>query len=266
MAKKASSKAAKASTDKPAAVVIDAFKGFDSNWQCRGFQYEVGQTYYTHASTVVRCASGGFHSCENPLDVWGYYGPATSKFAAVQASGAIDKAENEDTKIASANIAIRLELRLPEFIKRGVEWILAAAKNNGAVTTGYRAHAASTGNYAHAASTGNYAHAASTGNYAHAASTGNYAHAASTGDGAHAASTGDGAHAASTGDGAVAATLGHGGRAKAGKNGAIVLSRWVEAESRYRVAVGYVGENGIEADTWYGLNDEGEIVAVVAED
>jgi hypothetical protein len=40
-----------------------------------------------------------------------------------------------------------------------------------------------------------------------------------------------------------------------------VLSRWVESEKRYRVSVGYVGEN-IKADTWYEVNATGEFVEV----
>jgi O-acetyl-ADP-ribose deacetylase (regulator of RNase III) len=48
----------------------------------------------------------------------------------------------------------------------------------------------------------------------------------------------------------------------AGENGALVLSRWVEGEKRYRVTVAYVGENGIKADTNYRLNEAGEFEEV----
>ena len=49
--------------------------------------------------------------------------------------------------------------------------------------------------------------------------------------------------------------------AKAGELGCIALTRWVESEKRYRVSVGYVGE-GLKADTFYELNDDGEFVEV----
>jgi hypothetical protein len=63
---------------------ITAFKGFDENWQCRGFQYEIGKTY-KHDGEVEACSSG-FHSCLNPFDVLNYY-DVTSKFAIVELNG-----------------------------------------------------------------------------------------------------------------------------------------------------------------------------------
>ena len=81
--------------------------------------------------------------------------------------------------------------------------------------------------------------------------TGRFGHAAATGRFGHAAATGDSGHAAATGDSAVAASLNNRGHAKAGENGTIIIA-WIETSSiRRRIAVGYVGENGIKADTWY---------------
>jgi hypothetical protein len=225
-----------------------------------------------------------------PLDVFTYYGPAGSKFAVTNVAGSIDRDTNSDTKIASAEITISAELKLPDFIRRSVAWVLEKAKDK--VTTGYRAHAASTGDYAHAASTGDgahaastgyrahaastgyrahaastgdYAHAASTGNGAHAASTGNGAHAASTGYRAHAASTGDYAHAASTGDGAVAAALGVESTASASEGGAICLAAYdhsVWPPKLVAVRASMVGKNGIEAGKKYRLTKDGEFKLV----
>ena len=139
---------------------ITAYKGMGMDFRCRDFQYAVGQTY-THDGDVVRCAAGGFHACEAPFDVWNYYPLGTSRFAEVEVGGKIDRAENEDSKIASAQITIRAELTLPEFIKRGVAWIVQAAKGNTA--TGYKGHAAATGDSGHAAATGKWGIAAALG-------------------------------------------------------------------------------------------------------
>ena len=83
--------------------VIIAYKGFDKDFKCRGFQYAVGETY-THAGDVRACESG-FHACEYPLDALGYYPPASSQFAVVEQSGSIAR-HTGDSKIASSVIKV----------------------------------------------------------------------------------------------------------------------------------------------------------------
>jgi len=80
----------------PATPVIAGFKGFDKNMQCRGFQFKEGETYQ-HKGTASACNSG-FHFCENPLDVFGYYPPGESVFHEVAGSGQTDK-HNDDSKV-----------------------------------------------------------------------------------------------------------------------------------------------------------------------
>ena len=78
---------------------ITAFKGFNADWTCRDFQYEVGKTY-EHKGGVSAC-KGGFHACEAAVDVWSYYIPAMSKFAEVSLDGEISREEGGDSKIAA---------------------------------------------------------------------------------------------------------------------------------------------------------------------
>ncbi len=53
---------------------MKAYKGFNRELRCKGFQYEVGKEYEEPEAELCKC---GFHACENPLDVFCYYPPAS---------------------------------------------------------------------------------------------------------------------------------------------------------------------------------------------
>ncbi|QJR79645.1 hypothetical protein CA267_001940 [Alteromonas pelagimontana] len=193
-----------------------AYKGFNKDLTCRGFQYEVGKTY-KHEGEVVRCAKGGFHSCENPLDIFGYYGPAESVFHTVEVAGHIDR-DGDDTKIASAEITIKAEISIPEVVKKGVEWIISKATQgekhstedrSHASNTGYRSAASNTGNCSAASNTGNYSAASNTGDYSAASNTGDYSAASNTGDYSAASNTGNYSAASNTGNYSAASNTGY---------------------------------------------------------
>ena len=58
------------------------------------------------------------------------------------------------------------------------------------------------------------------------------------------------------------ATAGDRGTAKTGEIG-IIVCRWLDvSHERYRLAVGYVGEDGIKANTFYRADDNGKLVEV----
>lgn len=67
-----------------------AFKGFNKDLTCRGYQYEEGKEFHTERA---ECCDTGFHACEYPLDCFGYYDPAHSVFHEVELSGEMDKSE-----------------------------------------------------------------------------------------------------------------------------------------------------------------------------
>lgn len=188
------------------------YKGFDENFQCRGYQFKVGETY-KHDGEVEACNSG-FHSCSNPLDVLKYYG-ITSRFAVVEVGGKTETHE-DDSKIASAEITIKAELNLPEFINDCINYIKYACKSDiSPEESGDNSQLAASGNYS---------------------------------------------QLAALGDNSIAMCAGVSGKVKGGLNCALALTRWVSSEKRYRIATAYVGEDGIKADTWYKLNNDGKFV------
>ena len=257
--------------------VLIAYKGFDKDFKCRDFQYEVGKTY-AHPGDV-KLYNTGFHACEAPFDCWNYYKPADgAQYAQVEMADVSDK-KDSDTKRVAKSITVKVKLTIPMLIKAQVEWVIskadksvatgdsghaAATGDSGhAAATGNSGHAAATGNYGHAAATGYSGHAAATGNYGHAAATGNYGHAAATGDSGHASATGYSGHAAATGGyGHAAATGDYGcafagfwGKAKASHNGSFAIAWYDEENKRSHILVGIVGEKKIKADTWYQVKN-----------
>lgn len=51
---------------------IIAYKGFDKDLKCRGFQYEVGKEYELPEGVEPELCKQGFHACESPLNVLDY--------------------------------------------------------------------------------------------------------------------------------------------------------------------------------------------------
>ena len=155
--------------------VITAYKGFDKDMKCRGYQYEIGGEYQ-HDGKVEACASG-FHACEYPLDVFSYYPPARSLFAVVEQSGKLAR-HDDDSKVASEKITIKASIDLPGIIRAAIEYTTSRCKpidpESPASSTGYQGAASSTGVRGAASSTGKHsvALAAGYGSRAMAAETG----------------------------------------------------------------------------------------------
>ena len=266
---------------------ITAYKGFDADLKCRGFQFEVGQTY-THDGKVVACQSG-FHACENPFDVWGYYpivmdDGSLTRFAEVELSGDMSR---DGDKIAAAQITIKAELRLPDFVKRAVDAVIAATKGKSDAASGYRARIGSSGDGAQIGSSGDHARIGSSGYNAQIGSSGYRAQIGSSGDGAQIGSSGyraqigssgyraqigssgDGAQIGSSGYRAQIGSSGYNARinsegqdaviAGAGRNARVKgkAGTWVSLASYdddgkcNGFGTGCIGQDGLKPDTWY---------------
>ena len=244
------SKAKKATRVEPAATIV-AYKGFSADWKCRDFQFKVGESY-THEEKISLCNSG-FHACEFPLEVWNYYPPQNGNQAALVALGGASDEKEKDSKRVGQSITIKASLDIAALVSASVEWVFNKAKETGAgnVASGYSSTAASSGNYSKAASSGNSSTAASSGYSSTAASSGNASTAASSGNASTAACDTNG----------FACVAGIGGRVK-GALGSALSCGYRDSEKRNRIAVAYVGENGIKPDVWYSINDAGEFQEV----
>lgn len=75
------------------------------------------------------------------------------------------------------------------------------------------------------------------------------------------AASGDYSKLAASGEKSIAMAAASCCQAKVGEDGAIALAWWNEKEKRYRIVVGYVGEDGIKPDVWYCV-ENGKLKAV----
>ncbi|HCE9354144.1 TPA: hypothetical protein NH078_003146 [Pseudomonas aeruginosa] len=245
--------------------VVTAYKGFKQDLTCRGYQFEIGGTY-KHEGEVEACASG-FHSCEYPLDVFGYYAPGESRFAIVKASGQLSRHDN-DSKIASATLVVEAEISMPTMISRAIDWIMSKIDKSveqtvvggTASNTGDYSAASNTGDYSAASNTGDYSAASNTGYQSAASNTGYQSAASNTGYQSAASNTGYRSAAEVSGKESVAASLGIEGRARASAGSAIVLCHRDDEGRLIHIRASKVGENGVKPDTWYQLSAEGEFV------
>jgi hypothetical protein len=92
---------------------MKGFKAFDKNLQCRGFQFEVGQTFKVDGELSV--CNTGFHFCEQLKDVYNYYPESyDTRICMVEAVGDV---KTEGDKSCTSEIFILAELDKDE-IKR----------------------------------------------------------------------------------------------------------------------------------------------------
>ena len=250
---------------------VIAYKGFDENLCCRGFQYEIGKEYVHEGE--IECCESGFHACTNPFDVLDYYpSDSRNRFCVVEQSGTI-KTANDDTKQASSKIKIKAEIGMVGLFKAGIEWIkektnpvpiITETKDKNDNPSGGSAKIGSSGDYAKIGSSGDYAQIGSSGDYAKIGSSGDSAKIGSSGNSAQIGSSGYNAQIESTGEYSVICCAGINSRAKAKKGSWITLSEWKYSEEKKRnipvcVKTEYVDGERIKEDTWYRLVD-GEFV------
>lgn len=204
------------------------YKGFDKNLKCHDFQYEIGKTY--EEPTAELCEKG-FHACEYPLDVFGYYAPGDmSRYCEVDLDDVSDKKSNVDSKRCGKKIAVKAEIGIAGLVKAAVDFVMENIKDEN--------KEANTGNYSASTNTGNRSASTNTGDYSKADVSGKES---------------------------VAAALGIDSRSKGALGCWIVIAEWERYEEfnwhRKDVQCFKVDGENIKPDTWYKLKN-GELVEV----
>ena len=238
---------------------VHAFKGFNPDLTCRGFQYAEGGTF-THDGPVSICNSG-FHAVTEPLDVFGYYAPGTSVYHEVELEDVALKTSG-DSKVAGRVIKIGARIEMSALIKAQIDFVFANTKKSDALedrSTGARGAASSTGDRGAASSTGYRGAASSTGYRGAASSTGHQGAASSTGYQGAALATGTEASASATGANSVAIATGHDGRAKGALGCWLVLTERDDDYNILGVKAVRVDGKKVKADVFYTLRD-GKVV------
>ena len=227
---------------------MKAYKGFDKDLKCRGFQYEVGKEYETENAKLC---DTGFHACENPLNTLSYYKPGDSRYCEVELDATEER--GDDSKRVGKHVKIETEIGLKGLIEAGVKFVFDKCEGATEQTaSGWSGNAAASGWSGNAAASGEYGNAAASGRSGNAAASGWYGNAAASGENGN----------ASTKNG-VAAAVGFNGKAKGDDVGSyIVLSDWRYEKGEwnlYGVEARKVDGETIKAGVWYTMK-EGKVV------
>ncbi len=234
---------------------IKTYKGFDPDMTCRGFQYEVGKEY-EHDGDVKACKSG-FHACENPFDILGFYPPCDDKgnlrrYCEVEQGGTLDRSEGD--KICSSRLRVVAEIGLNGLIKAGARFILDKVnfKDAKGSNTGDCSAATNTGDWSAATNTGDRSAATNTGDRSAATNTGDCSAATNTGDRSAATNTGDRSAATNTGDCSAATNTGD---CSAATNTGDWSATTVEGKESIAVVTGYESKAKGSLGCWLVLTE-----------
>lgn len=203
---------------------MKAYKGFNKDFTCRGFQFEEGKEY--EEEEAVLCEKG-FHACTNPLDVLNYYNDVEGKYCEVELDEVSNDKKENDSKICGKRIKINAEIGFVGLFKMGIEWLKGQtifSKNDTKELE---------------------------------KSSGNYAQIGSSGYGAKIGSSGDDAKIGSSGKNSVVMCAGNNSIAKAKIGSWITLAEWGRDDNGDWIPINVVTKrvDGVEIkeDTYYKL-------------
>ena len=232
---------------------MKAFKGFNKDLTCRGYQYEEGKEFHTERA---ECCDTGFHACEYPLDCFGYYDPAHSVYHEVELSGEMDRS-GDNTKVCATDIKIGARLSIAGLVKMAIDFTMSKVNKEAgsderhgfASATGYKGASSATGDYGASSATGDYGASSATGYKGASSATGDYGASSATGDYGASSATGNcGASSATGYKGASSATGDYGASSATGDYGASSATGYKGASS----ATGDYGASSATGD--YGAS------------
>ena len=230
---------------------MKAYKGFNKDFTCRGFQFEEGKEY--EEEEAVLCEKG-FHACTNPLDVLNYYNDVEGKYCEVELDEVSNDKKENDSKICGKRIKINADIGFVGLFKMGIEWLKEQtifSKND------TKELEKSSGNYAKIGSSGNGAKIGSSGYGAQIGSSGDDAQIGSSGNYAKIGSSGDDAKIGSSGKNSVVMCAGNNSIAKAKIGSWITLAEWGRDDNGDWIPINVVTKrvDGVEIkeDTYYKL-------------
>jgi hypothetical protein len=249
---------------------IKTYKGFDKDLKCRGFQYEIGKEYEEKKASACSC---GFHACEMPIEVLGYYEPGKqSRYCEVEQSGDLSR-HSDDTKVASTKIKIGAEIGIPGIVKAQVEYVKERAEESNThhstgdwsanSATGYGSANSATGYGSANSATGSRSANSATGDWSANSATGSRSANSATGYGSANISTGTDCENAGLGERNISVAWGKDSKCKGSVGSFLVLSEWGgwDGEKYPFIDAKMVKVDGkrYKADTWYELKN-GKVV------
>ena len=123
---------------------MKAYKGFNNDMTCRGFQYEVGKTYEMPEGKEAKLCEQGFHACENPVMCLSHYIASKSVYHEVDIEDVSPETES-DTKRVARKISIGARLDVAKICKLSFDYVKEHCTNENNVKKGNAASAGSHG-------------------------------------------------------------------------------------------------------------------------
>ena len=236
---------------------VTGYKAFNKGMKCRDFQYKVGETYTT--DKPIELCETGFHFCQNPLDVLGYYdlvdGDANlTEFARVESTGEV---RTGNDKSVTNKITIKSKLTLPAFIKASVEFAWEKCSENDAkdIDTGDYNQLATSGHSSQLATSGDSSQLATSGHSSQLATSGRYNRLATSGHSSQLATSGDYSRLAIKGKHSVGAAIGRNSSIKGVKGTWITLAEYNDKYEVSNVMSAQIDGKILKANVYYQLKD-----------